>query len=486
MIRQAILFLLVPFLTSAAEWTAYRAGPFEIYTDRNQKQSRITLNHVEQLRWAFSYFTGKQDPVTLWPIRIVVTNQPTSPQLTLINDGLRGFLNEKDDVPVAWNTQIIRTLIDDNLGRLPQEIEAGFIAVLSTTEVSGTHIIIGQPPAQPDLNWARIHYLMTSEEYRSRIRVIVANLNKGVNLDTALKNSLSKSLDDVNQAARSHLNASAVTTFDLAGKPLNASRDFTLRYPEKKALAQATSNINEPGTAMALAAEGKFEEASKVAPSWSLPYYQLSLQETDAGKKAGLLKKAAELSPRDAGIWTEFAVLMMKYNRWADADQAWAGAQRAAQNQTEREQIQAQRSRLVELRAEAEEQEKREAKLEAERDLQRVKNEAIARIRKAENALNGGNTPAAPEKIEQWWENPKGDATLSGTLTKVDCLADGKMRLVIQSNGKATTLQVNHPTQFSVEGSEQATLGCGIQRPARKVDVQFIRSQAEAVSIRFQ
>lgn len=485
MIRQAILFLLVPLLASAAEWTAYRTGPFEIYTDRNQKQSRTTLNHVEQLRWAFSYFTGKQDPGTLWPIRIIVTNQPTSPQFTLINDGLRGFLNEKDDVPVAWNTQIIRTLIDDNLKRLPKEIEDGLIAVLSTTEVSGTHIIIGQPPAQPDLDWARMHYLMTREEYRSRVRVILANLNQGVNLDTALKNSLSQSLDQVNQAAQSHLNAAAVTTFDLPGKPLNASRDFTLRYPEKKAITQATSNTNEPGTAMTLAAEKKYAEASKIAPSWSLPYYQLSLQETDAGKKAGLLKKAAELAPRDARVWTEFAVLMMEYQRWADADQAWASAQRAAQNQTERQQIQAQRSRLVELRAEAEEQAKREAKLEAERDLQRVKNEAIARIKKAENALNGEN-PIAPEKVEQWWENPKGDATLSGTLTRVDCLADGKLRLVIQSNGKATTFQVNHPTRFSIEGSEQATLGCGVQRPARKVAVQFIRSQAEAVSIRFQ
>src|SRR5690606_8051419 len=151
MVRLATLLILVPFFLSAAEWTAFRMGPFEVYTDQNQKQSRNVLNHLEQLRWAFSYFTGKQEPSTLWPIRVVVSRQPTSKNLIAVNDAWRGFLNEKEDIPVEWNRQIVQLFIDHNLGRMPQEIEKGLIQALSTTEVSGTHIIIGQPPQNPDL-----------------------------------------------------------------------------------------------------------------------------------------------------------------------------------------------------------------------------------------------------------------------------------------------------------------------------------------------
>ncbi len=483
MVRLAIFLILVPFFLSAAEWTTFRMGPFEVYTDKNQNQARSTLNHLEQLRWAFSYFTGKQEPSTLWPIRVVVSRQPTSKSLTALNDGWRGFLNEKEDMPVEWNRQIVQLLINHNLGRMPKEIEEGLVQVLSTTEVSGTHIIIGQPPKDPDLNWARMHFLMTSEDYRSRVRVVIANLNKGVDADVAYRNSLSKTASEMDQAAKKHLDASAVTTFDLAGKPLNAARDFTTRYPEKQAILRTTSDKNEPGTAMFLLENGQLEEASQTAPQWSLPFYELSKKETEPGKKAGLLKKAAELSPRDPRLWTEFALLMMEYNRWEEADQAWAQALRASPDTETRNSIQSRRSAMVELRTEAEANARKEEKLAQERELQRLKNEAVERIRNAENEANSGSTPP-PAKVEAWWDGPKGDSKLTGSLTRVDCLSAGKLRLTIQAQGKNTVLSVNQPEQFTIEG-EQSALSCGVQRPARTVTVDYVRGKSEAISIRF-
>lgn len=486
MLRRAIVLLLFPLLLHADDWTVYRMGPFEVFTDQDKKQARSVLNHLEQLRWTFAYFTGKNEPKTLWPIRVVVSKRPTSPELTQISDGWQGFLNLKDDVPRGWNSQIVRIFIEDNLGRMPTEIEQGLIAVLSTVEVSGTHVIVGQPLEIPALDWARMHFLMTSEDYRGRVRVILANLDKGVNMDVAFRNAISRTRAEIDKEAQAHLAGTTVATFDLPGKPLNADRDFTPRVPDEVAVRRATGDRNAAETAMGLAESGKFEEASKVKPDWSKPFYELSKVEKDSGRKAGLLKKAAELSPRDSKLWTDFAVLMMEYQRWPDADKAWAQAERAASDPDAKKAIQAKRSAMVDERAAAEEQAKREAKLAKEREIQELKNQTVARIREAENKANQGKSPLDPNtKVVDWWDGPKPDAKVSGILKRVNCIGR-KLQLVVDVNGKATTLGIADPSKIVVEGSDQAALGCGIQKPARNVEVEYFSKSSEAAVIRFQ
>lgn len=485
MIRR-VLLLLLPILLHAEEWTVYRMGPFEVYSYRDKKQARDVLNHLEQLRWAFSYFTGKQEPRTLWTFRIVESKQQTSSEFLPISDSWRAFYDGKSDVPRTWNEQVVRILIEDNLGRMPVEIENGLIQVLSTTEISGTHVILGQPIDKPTLDWARMHYLMTSEDYRARVRVILANLAKGVEMEVAFRNAISKTRAEIDQAAQSHLEGKTVATFDLPGKPLNAAKDFIPRVPDEVAVRRATGDKNDPETAMGLVAAGKFDEASKVKPEWSLPFYELSQKERDGGKQAGLLKKSAELAPRDAHIWTEFAVLMMEYHRWIDADKAWAQAERAAIDAKSRDDIRARRSAMVEERAAAEEMAKREAKLAQEREIQQLKNEATARVRAAENKANAGKEPLDPNaKVVEWWDGPRADAKISGTLRRVDCQGK-RLQLVVDSGGKVATLRVADPSKIVVEGSNQASLGCGVQKPARNVEVEYFSKSSEAAVIRFQ
>jgi hypothetical protein len=477
--------VLAATLASAADWTVYRMGPFEVFTDRNKDRARQTLNHLEQLRWAFSYFTGKDDPKTTFPIRIVVTRQPTTPKLAAIADGWRGFLSEKDDVSPEWNAQIVRLLIEGNLGRMPQEIEDGLVAALSTAEVSGTHVILGQPPAEQTLDWARMHMLITSDEYRGRVRVFIANLEKGVDLDVSCRNSLSKTAAQIDQEAKSHLDAKVVPTFDLSGKPLNANRDFTPRVPDEDVMRRVLADTSGPDSAMGKFEAGDFEGAMKIRPEWGPPYRELAKKESDPGRKAGLMKKAAELSPRDHKLWVEFAELMMAYERWLDADQAWAQASRAAANQQDRETIQARRRDLMEKRLQAEEDARREAKLAEEREIQRLKNETIARIQEAERKANQGKSLDPAAKVHDWWDGPQADAKLTGKLLRVDCRG-GRFSLVVQSEGRTVTLLVPDPKTLVVSGGDNPTLACGIQKPAREVEVEYFEKTKQAAVIRYQ
>ncbi len=461
---------------AAADWTLYRSLPFEVSTDRDKKHAREVLNHLDQLRWAFSQISGKMEPRTLWPVKVIVTRGPSSPQLRLVHDAWVGTLDDKAEVPSAWNAQLAQIFIEDNLGRMTPEIERGLVAILSNAEVSGTHIILGQPVPKPTLDWARMHVLVTSEEYRGRVKVLIANLSKGVDSGVAFRNGLGKTAEEIEKQAQTQLAAKTVATYDMAGKPVNAQRDYQAREADEATIKALLKPESAPDTALGRMAVNDFDAAVKLKPEWAEPWKLMAALEQEPGKKAGLMKKAAELSPRDGKLWTEFALLMHSYNRFADSDKAWAGAERAAADPTERQQIRARREGLVEARLQAEEDARREEKLAKERELQRLKNEAVARIREAEGKFNGGKAALDPEKkIEAWWDGPKGDAKVEGRLVRVDCLGK-QLRVAVEvAPGKVAQLLVPDPGKIAIEGKGELTLGCGPQRSARRVMVEFIQ-----------
>jgi hypothetical protein len=488
--RILLAFLAAAQAGVAADWTFYRSGPFEVFTERDKKQARDVLNHLEQLRWVFGQFTGKQEPRTLWPIRIFVTRAATAAALVERSDSWVGMLNDKDDVPRSWNAQLATILMEDNLGRMPLEFERGLVALLSTGEVSGVHVILGQAPARPDLDWARLSLLVTSEDYRGRLRPLLANLEKGVDAGVAFRNSLGKTAAEIDAEATAFLNGRVIPTADIAGKPLNASRDFTARETDETAVQRYIGARSAADSAMGLLEAGRLDEASRLKPEWSEPFRRMAAAEADAGKKAGLLKKACELQPRNGALWQEFAELMMAYQRFADADKAWAAAERASPAPADREKIRARRNELTEARLDAEAEARRQAQLEKEREIQRLKNEAVASIRKAEARavaeLNKDKAPMDPAtKVEQWWDGPQPDQTASGKLVRVDCIS-GKLSLVVDTGGKQLTLKVTDPGKIVIEGSREATLACGIQRPARQVEIGYLSKTSEAAVIKFK
>ena len=91
---------------------------------------------------------------------------------------------------------------------------------------------------------------------------------------------------------------------------------------------------------------------------------------------------------------------------------------------------------VEESRAEFEAAEKRRQQEEEARDLQRVKDNAAAEIHAVEqaanqrSAANAGNVKGAVP----WFGDPSGQK-VSGTLTRVECLNGGPLRLTIQQAG---------------------------------------------------
>ena len=221
---------------------------------------------------------------------------------------------------------------------------------------------------------------------------------------------------------------------------------------------------------------------SKANPKWAEPQFKLAALETDPGRKIGRLKMAASLDPRNAMYWQTLATAQAAANLYADAEKSWTAAERAAESPAERSRIHQAKLDLEDARAAFEVAEKRRQREEEARDLQRVKDSAAAEVRAAELAANerlnarAGNVAGAVP----WYGDPTG-TQVSGTLTRVDCLAMS-MRLTIQtSTGVPIRLLVRDPNQITVHSplSAQAEFACGVQRPPRRIEVTH-NSKADA------
>jgi hypothetical protein len=216
------------------------------------------------------------------------------------------------------------------------------------------------------------------------------------------------------------------------------------------------------------------ELAIKANPKWAEPQFKIAALETDPAHKIARLKLAASLAPRNAIYWQTLATAQAAVNLYADAEKSWTAAERAAGNPQEKEQIHRAKLSLEENRAEFEAAEKRRQLEEEAQDLQRVKNNAAAEIRAVEQAANqrmaanNGNVKGAVP----WYGDPTGQK-VSGTLTRVECLNGGQMRLTIQQAGFPIRLLIRNPKQLTVAAnSGEAEFACGLQKPARKIEVQ--------------
>ena len=121
-----------------------------------------------------------------------------------------------------------------------------------------------------------------------------------------------------------------------------------------------------------------------------------------------LLKKAASLDPRNIDYWPALAKTDIAAKDFAEAQKAWAGAERAAANDEERERIHQVRLDVQEKRFDFEAAERKRIKDEEEADLQRVKAQSEAAIHAAEDAARKKMNPngAVPPKPQAWYEAP--------------------------------------------------------------------------------
>jgi len=488
--RAIVAFLCLALAAAAQQrWVEFRSGPFQVLTSAGERGGREALAALEQLRWGLGAVLSKQELKPLWPVRVVVRKGTPLP-LRLARDAYTGAVAATAPIPREWLRECARILIQPNAGRLPAEIEAGLADFYSTMETRGSMIVAGRPlpEAERNLNWARVHLLSTHPDYYGRLRVLLYNLEQGAEAEPAYRNALGKTPAEIERQAKAQLAAGNFTTVELSGRPLNPQKDFTARIPglaPEIVLADLTLDRagyeavlkRLPGSVEALeglglaaarenrAAEARkylaeavkagsanarawleygrlsgdrsaLEKAAQLNPAWAEPHFVLAQQETDFRRKIERLKTALALEPRNA---------------------------------TYRQAIEERRVALAEYEA----AERRRAEEEKRRDLERLKAEALGRIRAAEARANRQDPPELAErKVEAWWEGPLPSGKVRGRLKQIDCLR-GLLRLIIDSDGQTTRLLIRDPKQVVILGGGTLELGCGPQRAPRTVVVEY-------------
>src|SRR5207302_2640817 len=108
---------------------------------------------------------------------------------------------------------------------------------------------------------------------------------------------------------------------------------------------------------------------------------------------------------------------------------AWRSAEQAASTPAEREKMQRARVDIERQRLDYEEAEKKRVAEENERELRKLKDAEIAKLRAAEATINQGGSTGG--KVEQWWNGPQAGGKVSGTLQQVDCLGK-QARLIVR------------------------------------------------------
>jgi hypothetical protein len=526
MVRLAAVILLPLAVLGAERWTAFRSGPFEVLSADGEKHGREALNVLEQFRNALGQSLGKQDLVTLWPVRVVAFENARKAAgydlgtLTLRRDNYIGAMADEAPVPVSFFKDLARILIEGNAGRMPDGIERGLVDLFSTLDIQGTRVTLGQPvpPSERTGDWARIHMLAVDPNYSGKLRVLLGNLQQGAEPEPAYQNAFAKTPAEVEKEAAAYLARGVFETISVSGRAIAVQRDFPARPVEGAAGALALADLKpseaayqavlkqypaapEPheglGHFEAAAKAGSrnarvylelrdFNKAAELNPRWAEPHRRAARKESDPARKIAMLKKATSLDPRNAGLWEELAVAQTGAEQFADAARSWGAAERASPDEAERARLRQARRDLQEQRAEQEAAERRRAAEERERELQRLRDEAIARIRAAEAKANEGSPPPDPgRKVEQWWDGPRAESKVSGVLEKVDCLGT-RSRLVVLSNGKRIQLLVADPSKITIMGGGTRSFTCGIQRPPRPVTIEYFAATGEAQIVEFR
>lgn len=515
-------------LTAADKWEEVRSGPFEIYTNGAEKETRQLLVRLEQVRHVMSTMLGKQDLVSLWPIRIVLdkTKGVKAAPWALGRDAWISQLAASGAITPAWQREVARMLLESNARRMPPAWENGILDLLSTLDAAGPKVTLGAPPTTRNPDWARVQYLATDALRAGRLRVLLNNLQNGGDEDVAYRNAFPETKTAIEGEVAAYFKAGQFAPVTISGRAMS-ERDSIfkpLELPRVNAtLADLTNNPKLPAAGTMEAAEGlglaaaaagdktqtaewlkqaiaagsksarvhleygraldepkakqdAYVEAAKKNGRWAQPYIELANLETTPSRQAFYLKTAASLDPRNSALWQRLAKAQLEAKEFADASRSWYAAELAAPTPAGRAEIARARRQFEQDRAEREDSERRRIADEKQRELDRLRTEAMNRIKEAESKANKGATPVDESKVVAWWDDKTPSLKLSGTLQKVDCIGSAARLWIAPSSGKAQALLIKDPSQVVITGGGEggrAAFGCGVQKPQRQVNVEY-------------
>lgn len=532
---RVLAILLALTLPAAADWTLFKSGPLEVYSNGSDEAARQVLATFDQARWLLARWLGRTELNPLWPVRITMVKADRNaaryrtPNLRRVRDGYVGGLTDRDTVPSAWLRDFTRILLRDDTRSIPDSFEVALADLMSTLEVKATTLTVGKPP-EPERrtrDWARLHLFCVDPNYSGRVRVLFSNLQQAAPLDNAYRNTFERTERQMEAEVDRYFQAGQFAPQTLSGKPLNPQRDYRPRVLDdergKVALAdvlnrpEAYLEIVNSGGAGAAALEGAGQylaaveaksdsawawlkaaeeekdidkarklllKAMDLNPRWSEPHARLAALEEDPGRKAAIYKRALEVDPRDTNLWIQLAEAQQAAKDFSGAALAWRNAERSTTTESERLKIEARRKAYELERVELEAAERRRLAAEKQQELDRLREEALASIRAAEQRANQGATTEPNRKVVEWWDGEKPAGAIAGLLERVDCVR-GQLKLHLRAEGKLAQLTIVKPNEIAILGGGEQTLGCGIQKPPRRIRVEFNEKQ-EVLTVEFQ
>ena len=531
------LVVLLPFTALAAEhWIRFISGPLEIYSSAGSKDGRETLVKFEEFRHALGVALGVDDLQSPLPIRVLLfkTGAPQMPQpVTRGRAQYNIVLTAGEAIPNEVFAQLTQLFLDANTARMPARLERGLVELFSTIQVSGIRITLGEPPAHPDLDWARVHLIAVDPEYYGKLRVLTYNLRQGVDEDAAFRNALGKSPEQIEVQAQAHLAAGQFQVTSVSALPMSPT-DFPERSVDADAAQLAMADlllgdrsrtiyrdlINQnqrvpeswEGLGMMALADKKTEEARqdfadamkagakspecyieyarletdnakahaaleqalKIDPKLAEPHFMMAQRETDPAKRIQQLNLAAKLDARNLSYWEALAQAYLDAHNYPKAAQAFKSGEQAAATPGDRARIERKRLDVEAQRLDWEDAEKKRKMDEEARETDRLKEQARAELHALEAKANGGKAPdPKDEKAIPWQSGATPSGVAKGVLKQVDCLGK-RLRLVIVDDDKQTVkLLVADPAQVAIlGGGEGMKLSCGAQA-VRRVKIEY-------------
>jgi hypothetical protein len=553
--RRLLLAILLPSLLAADEhWIKFTSGPIEVFTDAGSRAGREAMVRFQQFRHALGLIVGEQDLQTPQPVRILVFKNAKgwTSAAPLVEGRDRYYIVLQDKAPVApaVYTELTRHFLKSNTAQMPPAFEHGLLEFFSTFEVTGIHITVGAPPAQPDLDWARIHLLVADPEYYGKIRVLLYNLRKGVDEDPAFRNAFGKSRAEIETQVKAHFAARNWQTTTLSSRPMAESdfpekpvsdtdarlaradllaggrsvEEYNALLRDKTKIAEAEEGLGllalrdrqneearrhfaaamEAGSASARCfieyarlepdnekATQALLKAAGINPKLEEPFVLMAQRDTDSRKRLAHWKAATERNPRNPVSWKSLAECYLADHNYGEAAKAWKQGEQAATDPAERARMHTARMSIEQQRLDYEEAERRRAADEEARELEALKAKARAEVHELEARYNKGTSKSDGAAVP-WWDGPKPSGKVTGMLKQVDCLGKQARLLIDGEDRKVHKLLVVDPSQTAISGGGEQALGCGVQKPRRVVVEYFPKVNArlatagEVATIEFQ
>ncbi len=442
-------------------------------------------------------------------------------------------------LPPAMIRELTRRLLETNFTGIPPATEQALETFFSTVQSNAVHVTWGAPPAAAERtrDWALIHRLITQPDTAGRAHIYLHNLATGMDSNTAIR-SLGEDVAKFNADVDGYLAAGAFQAVQAPNRPLNPDRDFVTAVltPDEGQLMRAdllgpgaeasyiallkagkhAAEANEGLGFLAMRA-GDEEKASEyfgaaykagsrnvfalttyarserhydvaievlqkaltIDPKYGPAHWELGDKYDDPKQRIAEWKVALGLEPHNVDWWVAYARLNEGQKQWAEAGRAWMSASQATADPVKRDTYLKARAAIEQQRLDDEAAEKvRDATAKAA-EIERLKADARKKLAAAEAKANSQNTKKGDNAaVVDWWDDAK-SSTLTGTLTRVDCLGKQLKLSVKEDSGAVRTMLVADASGIDVKGGDMK-FSCGVQK-ARAVAIRYKPSTVNGV-----